>query len=105
MFGTPQYLAPEYIDGKKLDVKTDIYSLGITLFHMASGKLPFQAGTPMALLSKQLNETPPVLSEITDGVSSEFANLVDRMLVKDPRERVSLDEMVAKLKKLKKNRE
>jgi serine/threonine protein kinase len=101
MFGTPQYLAPEYIDGKKLNVKTDIYSLGITLFHMVSGKLPFQAGTPMALLSKQLNERPPVLNEITDGISPEFSQLVDRMLIKDPEKRVSLDEMVETLKTLK----
>ncbi|MCK5844084.1 MAG: hypothetical protein KAG97_05205, partial [Victivallales bacterium] len=88
-------------DGKKLDVKTDIYSLGITLFYMVSGKLPFQAGTPMALLSKQLNEKPPVLSEITDGVSSEFAQFVDSMLVKDSQLRISLDEMVETLKTLK----
>ncbi|MCK5843875.1 MAG: serine/threonine protein kinase, partial [Victivallales bacterium] len=99
--GTPQYLAPEYIDGKKLNVETDIYSLGITLFYMVSGELPFQAGTPMALLSKQLNEKPPVLSEVTDGVSPEFAALVDSMLLKDPVERISLEDMVAELKKLK----
>lgn len=105
MSGTPQYLAPEYIDGKKLNVKTDIYSLGITLFYMVSGELPFQAGTPMALLSKQLNEKPPVLNEITHGISPEFAALVDRMLLKDPQERISLDDMVVELKNLKKHRD
>ena len=94
MSGTPQYLAPEYIDGKQLNIRTDIYSLGITLFYMVSGVLPFQAGTPMALLSKQLNEAPPMLNDVTNGVSPEFADLVNRMLVKDPDERITLDEMI-----------
>jgi serine/threonine protein kinase len=100
MSGTPQYLAPEYIDGKQLNIRTDIYSLGITLFYMVSGTLPFQAGTPMALLSKQLNEAPPMLNDVTEGVSKEFAELVNRMLVKDPDERITLIEMVDGFKKL-----
>jgi len=100
MSGTPQYLAPEYIDGKKLNIRTDIYSLGITLFYMVSGVLPFQAGTPMALLSKQLNEKPPMLNEVTEGVSQEFAELVNRMLIKDPDERITLVEMINGFKKL-----
>ena len=94
MSGTPQYLAPEYIDGKKLNIRTDIYSLGITLFYMVSGVLPFQAGTAMALLSKQLNEAPPILTDVTDHVSPEFATLINRMLIKDPDERITLDEMI-----------
>ena len=94
MSGTPQYLAPEYIDGKQLNIRTDIYSLGITLFYMVSGILPFQAGTPMALLSKQLNEAPPMLNDITEYVSPEFSDLVNRMLIKDPDERITLDEMI-----------
>lgn len=100
MSGTPQYLAPEYIDGKKLSNKTDIYSLGITLFYMTSGVLPFQARTPMALLNKQLNELPPILSETTDGISKEFSDLIEQMLVKDPEDRISLEEMTAVLKQL-----
>ena len=100
MFGTPQYLAPEYIDGKPLNVKTDIYSLGITLFYMVSGTLPFQARTPMALLSKQLNEAPPMLDETTDGISHEFAELVNRMLIKDADKRIDLDDMISTLKNL-----
>ncbi len=94
MSGTPQYLAPEYIDGKKLNIRTDIYSLGITLFYMVSGILPFHAGTPMALLSKQLNEEPPLLTSVTGHVSAEFADLVNKMLVKNPEERITLDEMI-----------
>ncbi len=100
MSGTPQYLAPEYIDGKKLNIRTDIYSLGITLFYMVSGVLPFQAGTPMALLSKQLNEAPPLLNDVTDYVSPEFADLVNRMLIKDPDERITLAEMIDGFKAL-----
>ena len=61
---------------------------------MVSGVLPFQAGTPMALLSKQLNEAPPILTDVTDHISPEFAELVNRMLVKDPEERITLDKMI-----------
>ena len=104
MSGTPQYLAPEYIDGKLLNIQTDIYSLGITLFYMVSGTLPFQARTPMALLSKQLNEPPPMLTEMTEYVSPEFADMVNRMLIKDPNERITLDEMIAGFQALQQNK-
>ena len=100
MSGTPQYLAPEYIDGKRPNIKTDIYSLGITLFYMVSGVLPFHAGTPMALLSKQLNEAPPDLADVSPGVSRGFADMVKGMLLKDPDERISLDELISQLKAL-----
>ena len=100
MSGTPQYLAPEYIDGKNLSNKVDIYSLGITLFYMTSGVLPFQGRTPMALLNKQLNEPPPVLAETTGGISKEFSDLVARMLIKTPEERISLDELLVALQQL-----
>ncbi|MBN1864393.1 MAG: protein kinase [Victivallales bacterium] len=100
MSGTPQYLAPEYIDGKNLSNKVDIYSLGITLFYMTSGILPFQGRTPMALLNKQLNEPPPVLSETTHGISQEFSDLIGRMLIKNPDERIPLDELISVLQQL-----
>jgi len=105
MFGTPQYLAPEYIDGKKLTVKTDIYSLGVTLFYMVSGVLPFQAGTPMALLSKQLNEQPPMLNKISSDISEEFADIVNAMLAKDPEARISLESLIERLRKLQSERD
>ena len=100
MSGTPQYLAPEYIDGKKLTNKTDIYSLGITLFYMTSGILPFQGRTAMALLNKQLNEAPPILCETTHDISKDFSDLIEKMLIKDPDERISLEEMAAELHRL-----
>ena len=102
MSGTPQYLAPEYIDGKKLTNKADIYSLGITLFYMTSGVLPFQARTAMALLNKQLNEPPPVLSDTTSGISTQFSDLIDKMLIKDPLERISLEDLITTLQGLEK---
>lgn len=98
--GTPQYLAPEYIDGKQLTSKTDIYSLGITLFYMTSGILPFQGRTAMALLNKQLNEPPPILCETTNDISKEFSDLIGKMMIKKPEERISLEEMTAELHKL-----
>jgi serine/threonine protein kinase len=93
------------IDGKKLTVKTDIYSLGVTLFYMVSGVLPFQAGTPMALLSKQLNEQPPMLNKISSGISEEFADIVNAMLAKDPEARISIESLIERLRKLQSERD
>jgi serine/threonine protein kinase len=58
MLGTPQYMAPEQIRGDKVDARTDVYALGVILYEMATARLPFDAKTIMALLSKHLTEAP-----------------------------------------------
>lgn len=100
MFGTPQYLSPEYIKGSKVDIRTDIYSLGITLFYAITGELPFQGPNAIAVMHKQLNEDPPSLKSSRFSVSPDIAALVDKMLLKDPEERCSLDELIENLDKI-----
>lgn len=101
--GTPQFLAPEYISGgAQIDIKTDIYSLGITIFYAVSGTLPFQARTAMALIHQQLTQEAPSLAQVLPSVSPGLSNLVDTMLVKDPADRCDLDELIASLEALQK---
>jgi len=93
---TPLFLAPEYIsDSDNLTIKVDIYSLGVTLFYAVSGKLPFDAKSPVETIRRKIAERAPSLSDVAPGISAEFAGLVDRMLERNPDERCSLEEMVA----------
>jgi len=94
LFGTPQYLSPEYISGdSKITIKTDIYSLGITLFYAVSGKLPFNSKNPVDIIRKQLSEEPPKLKDILPSISDEYSDLISKMIVKIPENRCSLEEM------------
>ncbi|WKZ49031.1 MAG: serine/threonine-protein kinase [Anaerolineales bacterium] len=78
--GTPAYMSPEQARGEKVDKRTDIYSLGIMLYEMLAGGVPFQADTTFGMLMKHINEPPPPI----DGVSSDLQAILDRTLAKDP---------------------
>lgn len=78
--GTPAYMSPEQSRGEKVDKRTDIYSLGIMLYEMLSGGVPFQADTTFGMLMKHINEPPPPIK----GVSEDLQALLDRALAKDP---------------------
>ena len=78
--GTPAYMSPEQARGEKVDSRTDIYSLGIMLYEMLAGAVPFQADTTFGMLMKHINEPPPPIK----GLSSDMNMLIDRALAKDP---------------------
>lgn len=78
--GTPTYMSPEQARGEKVDKRTDIYSLGIVLYEMLAGRVPFQADTTFGMLMKHINEPPPPIA----GISSDLQALMDRALAKDP---------------------
>jgi hypothetical protein len=78
--GTPAYMSPEQSRGEKVDKRTDIYSLGIMLYEMLAGGVPFQADTTFGMLMKHINEPPPPIK----GVSDDLHALLDRALAKDP---------------------
>ncbi|MBN2715821.1 MAG: protein kinase, partial [Deltaproteobacteria bacterium] len=69
VFGTPQYMSPEQVRGEKLDARSDIYSVGIILYEMLTGTIPFKADTPMGLLTKHLIEMPPAFATANASVS------------------------------------
>ena len=81
--GTPEYCAPERAEGEG-DIRSDIYSLGVILFEMHEGHIPFQAATPLALMKKHESEPPPPL---TGDVPREVQEIVARCLAKYPDDR------------------
>ncbi|MGC4001209.1 MAG: protein kinase [Anaeromyxobacter sp.] len=82
--GTPNYLAPEQARGDALDARADLYALGCVLYELISGRPPFVAANPLAIVSAHLNEKPQPLTELVPGVSRRFAELVHQALEKDP---------------------
>ncbi len=78
--GTPTYMSPEQARGEKVDKRTDIYSLGIMLYEMLAGAVPFQADTTFGMLMKHINDPPPPIK----GISADLQALLDRALAKDP---------------------
>ncbi|MBI3830950.1 MAG: protein kinase [Planctomycetes bacterium] len=99
--GTPHYMAPEMIRGRYTDPRSDLYSLGVTMYVMASGNPPFPKGMPAAVMAKHLYEAPRSLRVAYPELSKEFAEFVDELMVKNPDDRVaSAREAVRKLERL-----
>lgn len=87
-FGTPYYISPEQIRGvADVDFRADIYSLGATLYHMVTGKVPFDGATPASIMQKHLKQplTPP--DHIIKSLSTGLAEVVERMMAKDRNQR------------------
>jgi serine/threonine-protein kinase len=80
-------MAPEQIQGQKVDGRTDIYALGIVLYEMLVGWVPFSATTPVAALYKQVNESPPPLRQANINVPDWLEAIVMKALEKSPGER------------------
>jgi serine/threonine protein kinase len=79
IIGTPAYMSPEQAGGQVTDERTDIYSLGIVLYEMLSGKVPFDAESTISILLKHINETPPPIP----GLSPAIQRVLDRALAKN----------------------
>jgi len=87
VLGTASYLSPEQAQGQPVDARTDIYSLGVVLYEMLTGRPPFSGDSPMAIAYKQVNATPPVPSSINPDVPPELDAVVMRALSKNPANR------------------
>ncbi len=88
IIGTPQYMSPEQCSqASEIDSRSDIYSLGIILYEMLAGHVPFSAESPTAVMMKHLQEEPPDLLEERSDLSKEVAAVVARALAKRPDDR------------------
>lgn len=85
--GTPLYMSPEQIEGGALDSRSDIYSLGVTAYHMLSGTPPHTGDTPLAVAMQHLNQRPEPLEKQRPDLPRELTQLVHRMLEKKPADR------------------
>ncbi len=84
VLGTPSYMSPEQLAGKKIDGRSDLFSLGVTLFQMASGKLPFVGESMAQLMFKIASDPHPDIRTLVPGIPDCVATIIDKALVKDP---------------------
>jgi eukaryotic-like serine/threonine-protein kinase len=97
--GTPSYIAPEQIRGQPCDYRTDIYSFGCVIFEMLHGKPPFTATSANELLNKHLRTKPPLVTVYNKNVDPSFADLLQQMMAKDPKDRPdSLSDLTREIK-------
>ncbi|MFD4240082.1 protein kinase [Streptomyces sp. NPDC058525] len=85
--GTPQYLSPEQALGRAVDARSDLYSVGIMLFQLLTGRIPFDADSPLAIAYAHVQEEPVAPSSINRSVTPAMDALVARALKKNPNER------------------
>jgi eukaryotic-like serine/threonine-protein kinase len=87
VLGTPSYMSPEQLAGKKIDGRSDLFSLGVTLYQLCSGKLPFTGESMAQLMFKIASEPHPDIRGMVPGLPDCLAGVIDKALVKDPDQR------------------
>ena len=99
--GTAAYMAPEQATGGSVDARTDLYATGVVLYEMLTGRVPFDADTPMSMLTKHVHEPPPPPRDLNPTLPPVIEPALLRALTKDPNERYqTAAEMVAGLERL-----
>ena len=89
VMGSVAYISPEQAQGHDIDERSDLYSVGVVLYQMLTGALPFSGENPVAVALKHVSEAPKPIDPATTGVSPAVASIVGRLLRKDPTERYS----------------
>jgi serine/threonine-protein kinase len=95
--GTPDYVAPEMIEGKGTEPRSDLYALGVVFFELLTGRLPFTGDAPFAVLRKHCTDEPPVPSSLRPGIPEALDALVLRLLAKTPDSRPTAEDLVVAL--------
>jgi len=100
--GTPAYMSPEQVDGKKTDSRTDIYSLGVVLYEMVTGELPFQGENDMSIMYSILKKSPEPLKKFSPDIPPKLQDVIYRALRKDSSLRYqTMSEFIADLLSIK----
>ncbi|MBX3215199.1 MAG: protein kinase [Labilithrix sp.] len=100
--GSPKYMAPEQIQGGHVDERTDIYSLGIIMYEMLAGKVPFERATSVNILMAHVGEPPPPMRAVNPSLvcSPAFEEIVMACIAKDPKQRVaSMDQLLQAIRR------
>jgi TolA-binding protein/tRNA A-37 threonylcarbamoyl transferase component Bud32 len=104
--GTAPYMSPEQVQGENLDPRTDIFSLGVIMYEMATARRPFVAATPADVMDAILHEVPVPIHEITPTVPADLVRIVDKALEKDRKLRYqTASDLRADLQRLKRDAE
>jgi serine/threonine-protein kinase len=87
IMGTPEYISPEQVKGKRGDGRSDVYALGVMLYEMLTGKAPFQGPNPFAIMNDRLLNNPIPPREIDPSISPQLQEVIYRALERDPKNR------------------
>ncbi|MDH5386209.1 MAG: protein kinase, partial [Candidatus Aminicenantes bacterium] len=102
MIGTPEYMSPEQCEAKEVDTRTDIYSLGVILYEMATGQLPFSGDTPLSIAMKHKGETPKNPMQLNAQIPDSVSQIILTCMAKDKNKRYqSAEELLKELNKIK----
>jgi len=94
IIGTPEYMSPEQVEGKEVDQRSDIYSLGVILYEMVTGKVLFEGDTPLSIAFKHKTEAPRDTKEVNPQIPEELSQLILKCLEKDRERRFQSAEQV-----------
>lgn len=101
MIGTPDYMAPEQVELEGVDQRSDIYALGILLFEMVTGRLPFEGKTPLSIAMKHKNQAPPDPADLNIQVTGDLSRVILRCLEKDKSQRYQkVEDLLSDLKNI-----
>ena len=97
VMGTARYMSPEQALGEPVDARSDLYSLGATLFYALTGRAPFEGANLPAIITKQVSTPAPLVQTLRAEVPARLAGVIDRCLQKDPAQRVQTGDEVARI--------